>query len=697
MRLPPRLLRPLRRYGAIALGGIAVVTIVTWVWATAFYNILREDAERAARGWEVYVSRSVESLESLLETGTVSPEARVFFEQARTVGRIFRYKLFDTEGRQRLVSDDLNAIETSAEEFAEHTPEAARVVATGRAYFESGQGDGSDRPLYYSEVYVPLFRDGRAIGTIEVYVDQTESRSVLTGSMREAWLKTLLVLAIGFAAPAGAYAWRSRQLAGAASRLDFAARFDALTGTMNRASFRGHVEAALDQAWQHGHRVAVHFLDLDSFKDINDSHGHAIGDAVLALAADRLRDTIGKAGELARLGGDEFAICQTLFEDDGEAAELAAKVVAALGRPYTVGGSRLSVPGTVGYAVFPSDGDSVAKLLRAADIALFRGKREGRGMAFAFQPSMESERQSRLDLEARLRAALADQEFSLNFQPFFEHGSGRLEGFEVLLRLNDNDGKPIAPEIFIPIAEEIGLIGEIGEWVIREACGVAADWPDHLIVAVNMSPMQFQDERIVDTVAAALKQTRLPAGRLELEVTETILIANTERVLKVLRRLKEVGVSIALDDFGTGYSSLSYLWRFPFDKLKVDKSFMAELGQPGSKTMEVLKTIIALGKVLNMRVAAEGVETEEQSALLKRLACDLVQGFFFGRPMPVADIAATILNNARPDLAGPIEAAPKRRAPRKARARKPATAAVAVAVEPETPEIPDPADPFSVH
>jgi EAL domain-containing protein (putative c-di-GMP-specific phosphodiesterase class I) len=311
---------------------------------------------------------------------------------------------------------------------------------------------------------------------------------------------------------------------------------------------------------------------------------------------------------------------------------------------------------------------------------------------------MESERQSRLDLEARLRAALAEREFTLNFQPFFEHATGRLEGFEALLRLSDNDGKPIAPEVFIPIAEEIGLIGEIGEWVIREACGVAADWPDDLIVAVNMSPMQFQDEDIVDTVAGALRESGLPARRLELEVTETILIANTERVLKVLRRLKEVGVSIALDDFGTGYSSLSYLWRFPFDKLKVDKSFMAELGQPDSRTMEVLNTIIALGKVLNMRVAAEGVETEEQSALLKRLACDLVQGFLFGRPMPVADIAATILNNARPALARPVEAAPKRRAPRKPRAHKPVTGSAAPA-EPEAEEapIPDPADSFSVH
>ncbi|MEX1179280.1 MAG: EAL domain-containing protein [Cucumibacter sp.] len=667
MTLTMRLIKPLRRYGLIALAALAIIAGTSFVWMAAFQDVLQKDAERTARGWQAYLGAAVDSLEDILAGGELTQRERAFFEEAQTVGKVFRYKLFDTTGRQRLISDDLDAVVNSPERLGEHNPEAAMVLATGRTFFEGGNGDGVSRPLSYTEVYVPLVREGRAIGTVEVYVDQTESSAVLAAALQDAFLKTLGILALGFAVPAGAYGWRSRQQARTARKLDFAARFDALTGTMNRASFRSHVEASLDRAWQNNQKVAVHFLDLDKFKDVNDTHGHAIGDAVLAMAADRLREAIGVEGELARLGGDEFAVSQTILGDEDEAGRLARRIVEALARPYAVGGAVLTIAGTIGYAVFPRHGNSVAKLLRAADIALYKAKHEGRGLALGFEPSMEAERQLRLDLEARLRAALADGEFALYFQPLYETASGALQGFEALLRLNDNDGKPITPDIFIPIAEEIGLIGDIGEWVVKEACRIAAEWPDNLIVAVNLSPVQFQDAAIVETVSRALAGSRLPARRLELEVTETILIANTERVLSVLRKLKSIGVSIALDDFGTGYSSLSYLWRFPFDKLKVDRSFMADLGNDGSKTMEVLNTIIALGKVLDLKVTAEGVETEEQVALLKRINCDLMQGYLLGRPMPVAEIAATILNDAKAALSGPRPVA-GRRAPRKSAA-----------------------------
>jgi EAL domain-containing protein (putative c-di-GMP-specific phosphodiesterase class I) len=245
-----------------------------------------------------------------------------------------------------------------------------------------------------------------------------------------------------------------------------------------------------------------------------------------------------------------------------------------------------------------------------------------------------------------LRQALVNSEFEINFQPLYETSSDKLRGFEALLRLQDDDGKPIPPSEFIPIAEEIGLISDIGNWVLRESCRMAKQWPDDLVVAVNLSPAQFGSNSMADNVTDVLEWSGLPARRLELEVTESLLITDTEKVLAELMAIKALGVSIALDDFGTGYSSLSYLWRFPFDKLKVDKSFMSDVAVEGSKSREILATIIALGRVLDLKVTAEGVETEEQAEVLRELDCDLVQGYLFGRPMRAIDVAATVIRSA---------------------------------------------------
>jgi predicted signal transduction protein with EAL and GGDEF domain len=318
-------------------------------------------------------------------------------------------------------------------------------------------------------------------------------------------------------------------------------------------------------------------------------------------------------------------------------------VAHTLAQPFLVADGTFQIGASVGYASHPTNAADDAGIMRAADVALHYAKLHARGQAVAFRPSMETERQTRQRIEARLRTALANSEFDLHFQPVVEAAGGRLRGFEALLRLSDDAGQPISPAEFIPVAEEVGLIGEIGIWVLREACRVARQWPDELFVAVNLSPAQFAQAGMAGRVRDALDWSGLKPRRLELEVTESLLITDSDKVLGELKAIKALGATLALDDFGTGYSSLSYLWRFPFDKLKVDRSFMAELTTPEAKSRDILSTIIALGRVLNLTITAEGVETEAQAAALRELDCDLVQGYLFGRPEPATAVAATIL------------------------------------------------------
>jgi predicted signal transduction protein with EAL and GGDEF domain len=372
--------------------------------------------------------------------------------------------------------------------------------------------------------------------------------------------------------------------------------------------------------------------------------GHAAGDELLKQVAQRLRKLMGTRERIARLGADEFAICQPYYSASPQVvSDLAGDIARAMAKPFEIGGSKTVCGASVGYSYFPRDGETVDELFHAADLALNHAKTRNRGKAVAFDPTMESERQLRASIEARLRVALVNSEFEINFQPLYETASDRLKGFEALLRMQDAEGKPISPAEFIPIAESTGLIHDIGRWVLREACRMARQWPEDLSVAVNLSPAQFAAGDMAAMVRDALNWSGLDPRRLELEVTESVLITDTDKILSELMAIKALGVSIALDDFGTGFSSLGYLWRFPFDKLKVDKSFMADIAQEGSKSREILSTIIALGKVLNMRVTAEGVETAEQALVLRDLRCDLVQGYLFGRPMRPIDVAACII------------------------------------------------------
>jgi diguanylate cyclase (GGDEF)-like protein/PAS domain S-box-containing protein len=455
----------------------------------------------------------------------------------------------------------------------------------------------------------------------------------------------------------------------AQAQISYLAHHDALTGLANRTQLVKELEKVLAVLPLKGGRAAVHFIDLDRFKKVNDTLGHDGGDFLLKTAAERLRSVTRVDDVVARLGGDEFVVVQTRVSSKDQAEDLASRLTSTVTAPMKFREQSIIATMSVGIALAPEDGHDPERLLKCADLAMYKAKADGRNCIRFFQPEMDAELQARSKLERIVREAVLHDRFELHYQPLFEISERRLLGFEALIRLPAEDGTLIPPLVFISVAEELQLIDKIGAWVLREACGAAATWPEDLTVAVNLSPAQFLAGSVSDIVAAALKETGLPAHRLELEITETLLLGDSAAIMAELQTLKAMGVAIVMDDFGTGYSSLSYLWRFPFDKIKIDRSFMQGFNGLGRDAKTVVKTIIALGRELNMRVTVEGVENATQAAFLDTVDSDQVQGYFFGRPVPASEVSANILadfQKTHPSLSStkstlhPVKSAAKR-------------------------------------
>jgi diguanylate cyclase (GGDEF)-like protein len=423
----------------------------------------------------------------------------------------------------------------------------------------------------------------------------------------------------------------------AQEQISHMARHDALTNLPNRTLFREQLEKALRLA-RRSDQLAVLCLDLDHFKEINDTLGHPIGDALLKEVAHRLGECVTEHDTVARLGGDEFAIVQFCSDCDPSAVSLlASHVVEKIAAPFDIGGHQLVVGVSIGISLAPEDGKNPDELLKKSDLALYRAKADGRGTYRFFEAGMDARAQARRVLELDLRAALQRGEFEVYYQPIRDVASDRVVAFEALVRWNHSLRGMIAPLNFIPLAEETGLIIPLGDWVLRQACVDAAGWSEDITVAVNLSPVQFKNPNLVSSVKAALLASGLSARRLELEITESVLLQNSEATLAVLHELRGFGVRISLDDFGTGYSSLSYLRSFPFDKIKIDRSFVTELATRDD-SMAIVRAVTGLGKSLGIVTTAEGVETEAQFELLRREGCTQVQGYLFSQPRPAAEV-----------------------------------------------------------
>ncbi|HET6838906.1 MAG TPA: EAL domain-containing protein [Bradyrhizobium sp.] len=467
---------------------------------------------------------------------------------------------------------------------------------------------------------------------------------MITLALASAALGVIVILFVA----AALFSRSRRHKRNADQHIRYLAHHDAMTGTLNRSRFFAILNGALLNP-NPRLAVAVHYIDLDRFKEINDQLGHGVGDEIIRAVAKRLKALLGRGDLISRLGGDEFVIVQTGLRKPEEIGAKAERIVEVLAEPFQLRHNRFVISASVGSASNLGVVLSGDELLENADIALYRAKMAGRGRFAVFVPDMRAALVDRQKLELHVRNAATYGSFDLHFQPLVRKDTS-LVGFEALLRLPDGNGGFIPPSTFIPVAEEMGEIERIGAWVVKRACEVASTWPPHLKIAVNLSPAQFRGRTsISEIVKNAIAETGLGLDRLELEITEGLFLEANDGVIDELFKLKEAGAAIVLDDFGTGYSSLGYLWKLPFDKIKIDKSFVTGIVDLQSTVTPVLQAIVGLGRKLNMEITVEGIETAEQAKFFCGLDCDYFQGFFFGRPLPRREAATAILRDLLPD------------------------------------------------
>ncbi|RXT33570.1 putative bifunctional diguanylate cyclase/phosphodiesterase [Bradyrhizobium betae] len=632
-------IRPLRNIVIIVAAFAFLLLGVGMTLKITTDHLLRQDATSTARSWAQFLGTSVTDLEQIAGGEQPSAASIAFFLSARNSGEVFHYEIFNRNGYSQLVStrDKIALVDLS-----EYSPDAARSIADGQPIVDVRKGNSVDQPAFFARAYVPVRADGRHIAVVAAYVDETEQRRSFHNAFLIAAAFLCLLSGLAFSIPAVAW-YRETKVKQADRRIRFLAHHDALTGLTNRPHLIEKLERALAHLPTRGGGLAVHFIDVDRFKEINDTLGHDGGDFLLKSIAERLHAAVRVDDVVARLGGDEFVVVQSGIAGKAQAESFARHLAAASSASVTFKQHEILTTVSIGVTLAMAEDTTPERLLKSADLALYAAKAAGRNCIRFFVPEMDTELQARIELESALREAVLHNRFELHYQPLFEISQRRLVGFEALIRMPAADGTLIPPLTFIPVAEDLRLIDKIGTWVLQEACRIAATWPAHLTVAVNLSPQQFVAGTISDIVAAALKEAGLAPHRLELEITESLLLGNTETIMTQLATLKAMGVAIVMDDFGAGYSSFSYLWRFPFDKIKIDRSFMQGLDGSHCQVGTVVKAIIALGRELRMRVTVEGVETANQAAFLDAADGDQVQGFFFGRPIPASELGASIL------------------------------------------------------
>ncbi|MEO0679961.1 MAG: bifunctional diguanylate cyclase/phosphodiesterase [Pseudomonadota bacterium] len=620
---------------AIVVVGAALAVGVRWLFLWTTEQALIRYAERNSQGWVEYLQTEMPNLEELLEGRPPDARQRVVIYFASAIGDAISFRLYDANGAPALDSD--HAL-LDGPRLPDARPDAWLAVEEGRTFVNLLRGrETAGGPDVAAQVALPLFDvDGRRIGSAHLVLDMSASSASMGAILLRTGAGLTALVALAFLGPA--LGWhvirgRARRAEDAVRRL---AEQDPLTGLINRKGFVAAAEAL--RRSEEGPRMQLMLIcvDVDRFKAFNDQHGRVAGDALLRRLALALRGGLRRGDLVARTGPDDFAALMSIRDPKdadallgrvGERAQAALPVDAGPAGSVCLGGYLLD-----------RDADDIELALRRSEIALHEARAISRPGAMMFEPRMETRARRRREVERWITEGMAKDRFSLAFQPLVNRETRRTQGFEALMRLRDGDGAPVSPGEFIPVAEEMGVINRLGAWAIEQAAASAAAWPEPMTVSVNLSVQQFGDGRLGETVRAALQRTGLPPQRFELEVTESLLISDLEGVSRQLEELKSLGVGIAMDDFGTGYSSLAYLWRFGFDRLKLDRSFVQALGVDETRARDVIGAIVALGHRLGMSVTAEGIETDREESLLADLGCDVFQGFLFGKPMSQAEL-----------------------------------------------------------
>lgn len=632
--------------GIFILGMIAILNF--GMTRTVDFAVAK-DATRKAIQWSEYLTDRIPDLDKIMLTGKPTEYQIEEIEETFNAGDVFRFKLFDREARLILVSDELH---NHSAEFGsgDHNGNAAEVLDKNEILTEVGDGTQKEnRPDLYVEAYVPVkAKNGEVIGVVEVYLDQTPISQLFHNMFGFLAIAIAGAAILMFVLPYVAFLRKNKAEYHSRAKANYLAHHDQLAKLFNRHGVMANLEQRQQAKTIDMSKTALIFLDIDNFKVINDTYGHNVGDAFLAHVGECIAQCIRPNDLAARMGGDEFMIIAERNQLE-QIQTLASKILLLVASPMRHEGNTIIGHASIGIHYDHDVEFTIDQRMQKADVALYQAKIDGRNVHRTFDPEMEMRTLRRRKVEAAVQTGLENNRFEVYFQPLLHQKTKQCAGFEALLRLKDQDGNSIGPTEFIPIAECIGLINEIGLWVLETALTAAAEWPDQLFVSVNLSARQFDQNTLVQQVADLLKKTGVAPSRLELEVTESLLMENTEKVSAQLEGLRELGVSLAMDDFGTGYSSLGYLWQFGFDKLKIDRSFISGLEFNTEKAREILDTIIMLGHKLDMTVTAEGIETEQQENVLSTLECDHFQGFKYGKPMPISDLPHFLLNSTLPE------------------------------------------------
>ncbi|WP_428242560.1 putative bifunctional diguanylate cyclase/phosphodiesterase [Gynuella sp.] len=606
---------------------------VFWLNARAVEKAIAQDAIVRITSWVEYVSTAFPKIESILVSKELSDAKLDFIHQLQGRGNIIGFRVFDESGNQ-VLSDIENTVT-----LQEHSQEAYRAIRSQEAYAQLNHGQPDNGyPKLYVEVFFPLISEnGKTLGGVEVYLDQSETGSIYRQAITDVSIYISLILTFAFLVPALAFYWRSQQARDSHKKLSYLSYHDPLTGAYNREGFFGEYAWREKSLLSEGRFYSIVLMDIRNFKYVNKEYGQQTGDILLTRVINRLTEYLDSESIVARFGADKFHIAIPL-DDHRVLQEVIVDLIHRIQMPYHINGRSISININVGACNCHEEAQGVDINIQRAELALFSaGVSVGESYCI-YHHDIEDQLLRRRMIERLLRTGQEQGRFEIYYQPVLDARQRSLTGVEALLRLKDDHGNLISPAEFIPMAESIGLIDSIGKWVIKEVLLKAVSWPESIFVAINLSVVQFQTGHLVDYVRDALATSSISPERIEFEVTESVMIDNSDHVKEQIYVLQSLGIRFSVDDFGTGFSSLNYLWMFQFNKLKIDRSFVSALSSDKEKAIQILSTIILLAHRLKLQVTAEGIESEHHVEVLEDLGCDQFQGYWFYHPLPASKV-----------------------------------------------------------